>query len=139
MSHEHEHTEEPLAPEFTIRLVQLVEELVGRATFGERVSTIVDDCRMTLQAGVPALMESGRFASVAVVNPNNFPVYIGRSKNDAQAGNELVSIPGASWIVLPLRARQLGVSAGTAGSVHVITFATTQPFAAGSLGASWAD
>lgn len=134
---------EELAPQYVIRLCQLLEALVGRVTFGERLSTLVaGGCEnVTLAAGQTKLYEyRGGFASVAVVNPNNFPVYIGLSRNDAVSGSELVSIPGASWIVLPLKAAALGVGAGAnGGPIHVLPFETAQPFAAGSLGAAWAD
>lgn len=123
-----------------LRIVELLELLVGQATYGERISTLINPQLVTFAANQPKVYEPGGvFASVTVVNPNNFPVYLGYGAADAAPGREIASIPAASWITLPYRGRQLGVGGGNqAGSVHVLAFEIAQPFAAGGLGASWA-
>lgn len=126
--------------ETAIRLGDLLELIYGRATFGERLSVLVDSKLVEYTAGEPTLYEyGGGFASFAVVNPSADPVYIGTSTRDAApGGGALVSIPSGAFAVLPYRGRRLGVGGGAnAGSVYVLAFAIAQPFAAGQLGATW--
>ena len=129
-----------IADEYGIRLCHLLELLAGRATLDERMSTLIDYRTIGIVANQPVAFEpGGQFASFAVVNPNNFPVYIGLGESDGVAGKETVSIPAAAWIVLPAKGRRISVGGGNnAGQVHVLAFLTAQQFGAGALGASWA-
>jgi hypothetical protein len=114
----------------------LLRELVGIASFGERFSTLDSPEVVELEAGEPTAWDyGGLFASLAIVNPNAFTVYVGYGARDGVAGRELVAVPGGGWIVLPFRGRRLSLGAGAnAGQVYLLPLKQAQPFAAGTTG-----
>lgn len=116
----------------------LLEELVALAGFGTRYSTLDAPAVIPLVANQPAhFQHRTTFASVAVINPNAFTLYLGLggSQGGGQSGGEFMVVAPNGWVVLPLRADQLTIGAGAnAGLCYVLPFKTAQPFAAGTNG-----